>query len=413
MGTQLNKGKGHAMNRIVTVVVVAALATQIWAAEETKAPGGAGERPTVEIAFVLDTTGSMGGLIAGAKAKIWQIANQMVSGEPRPKVKIALVPYRDKGDEYVTKVFELTDNIDKVYEDLQGFEAVGGGDGPENVNQALSDAINKLSWSEGRKTLKIIFLVGDYPPHNEYEDVPTYDKLAKAAITKGIYINTILCGNNDEARKVWTEIARAAEGDFMAIQQDGGVVAVATPYDDELGGLTTQLNATIVRYGAKADQDKLARYAEVADAKSAPAAIKADRVSFAAKSGVSVGGGDLVDAVKNEKLSLKDVKEEDLPENMQKMSAKEREAYLKQQMGEREKVNARILELSKMRDAYIAKELAKKPDAIAGFDYQVIETLQKQAAKHDIHYKAPTTQPTKTDGAVKEEKLVAPAQEKD
>ncbi len=160
-----------------------------WAAEPAAGPA---QRPTVEVAFVLDTTGSMSGLIAGAKAKIWQIANQIVSGQPRPQVRMALVPYRDKGDEYVTKVFDLTDNIDQVYADLTKFQANGGGDGPENVNQALSDAIDKLSWSKDKKAMKIIFLVGDYPPHNEYTDVPTYDKLAKAAAQENVNLMPLL-----------------------------------------------------------------------------------------------------------------------------------------------------------------------------------------------------------------------------
>src|SRR5688572_7623520 len=83
--------------------------------------------PRVEVAFVLDTTGSMSGLIEGAKRKIWSIANQLASGQPRPKVSIALIAYRDRGDAYVTQIRDLTDDIDAVYADLQRFAADGGG----------------------------------------------------------------------------------------------------------------------------------------------------------------------------------------------------------------------------------------------------------------------------------------------
>src|SRR5688572_21458009 len=71
-----------------------------------------GERPVVEVVFVLDTTGSMSGLIEGAKAKIWQIAGHIVSGQPAPEVRIGLVAYRDVDDDYVTKVVPLTDDLD-------------------------------------------------------------------------------------------------------------------------------------------------------------------------------------------------------------------------------------------------------------------------------------------------------------
>src|SRR5205814_5417274 len=70
--------------------------------------------PKVEVVFVLDTTGSMGGLIDAAKQKIWSICNQIASGQPTPHVKIGLVAFRDRGDEYVTRVHDLTDDLDAV-----------------------------------------------------------------------------------------------------------------------------------------------------------------------------------------------------------------------------------------------------------------------------------------------------------
>src|SRR5436309_15303678 len=93
-------------------------------------------KPKVEVVFCLDTTGSMGGLIEGAKQKIWAICNQVASGKPTPDLKVGLVAYRDKGDAYVTRVTDLTDDLDEVHKHLMGFKAEGGGDAPESVNQA-------------------------------------------------------------------------------------------------------------------------------------------------------------------------------------------------------------------------------------------------------------------------------------
>ncbi len=72
-------------------------------------------RPRMEVCFVLDTTGSMTGLIEGAKQKIWSIANEMISTKPTPEIRLGLVAYRDRGDEYVTKTFDLTNDIDAIY----------------------------------------------------------------------------------------------------------------------------------------------------------------------------------------------------------------------------------------------------------------------------------------------------------
>ena len=103
------------------------------------------KKPKVEVVFCLDTTGSMGNLIEGAKAKIWAICNQIANGKPTPDLKVGLVAYRDKGDAYVTKVFELTDDLDAIHGHLKGFKADGGGDIPEHVNQALFDAVHLLT----------------------------------------------------------------------------------------------------------------------------------------------------------------------------------------------------------------------------------------------------------------------------
>src|SRR5947208_394543 len=105
-------------------------------------------KPRIEVCFVLDTTGSMSGLIEGAKQKIWSIANEMISAKPTPEIRLGLVGYRDRGDEYITKVFDLTNDIDAIYGQLQTFRAAGGGDTPESVNEALQDAVQKMSWSQ-------------------------------------------------------------------------------------------------------------------------------------------------------------------------------------------------------------------------------------------------------------------------
>src|SRR5690348_12137956 len=82
---------------------------------------------TLEMVFVLDTTGSMGGLLEGAKQRIWGIVNDVMQSSARPAVKIGLVAYRDRGDTYVSEVLPLTDDLDKVYGTLMSYRADGGG----------------------------------------------------------------------------------------------------------------------------------------------------------------------------------------------------------------------------------------------------------------------------------------------
>jgi hypothetical protein len=354
-------------------------------------------QPRVEVTFVLDTTGSMSGLIEGAKRKIWYIANQIVLGKPKPSVKFALVPYRDKGDDYITKVFNLTGNIDQVYTDLMKFNADGGGDTPENVNQALYDAIHKISWSQNPDTLEIIYLVGDSPPHNEYTEVPTYDRLAKSAIQKGIYINTILCGNNMETAKIWKEIADRSEGTYLAIAQDGGVRHIGTPFDKELSRLNSELVDTAIVYGNKEIQVKQAALnmaaknitESVVVAGKAPMvagrAAAADRASYSART-KSAAKNDLVEEVINMNVSLDKVDKKMLPEKLQKMSKEELKKYVAEKQAKREKIMKKIESLAARRSAFIKEQLAKSKGKRKGFDLEVVESLKKQAKKKNIKY---------------------------
>lgn len=207
------------------------------------------EGPGVEVVFVLDTTGSMSGLIQAAKEKIWAVANTFALAEPTPDIKMGLVGYRDRGDDYITKVTDLTYDLDAVYADLMKFEAGGGNDTPESVNQALHEAVTKLEWSTDDDTYRVIFLVGDAPPHMDYEQDVKYPNTCKTAAGNAVYINTIQCGTIAETTPIWRDIAAKAEGRYFRVEQSGGAIVAETPFDDELGELADDLDATRMYYG--------------------------------------------------------------------------------------------------------------------------------------------------------------------
>jgi Mg-chelatase subunit ChlD len=351
-------------------------------------PEGKKPKPKIEVVFCLDTTGSMGGLIQGAKDKIWSISNQIAGGKPAPDLKIGLVAYRDRGDAYVTKIIDLTDDLDAIHGKLREFQAQGGGDAPESVNQALDESVNKIKWSTDKKTLRILFLVGDAPPHMDYADDVKYPATCKKACEKGIIINTIQCGGDGECQKHWKEICKLAEGSYAQIAQTGGVVAVATPFDGDLKKINDELAASTLVYGKGAMRK--AGEAKKADASRLEAPAAADRAAFAAKDG-KAAAYDLLDAIKAGKVKLAELKEEELPEQMKKMDAKQRQEYLDKLEKRRAELNKQALQLDKKRAAYIKEELAKKAkkegkDAKDSFDNQVLETLRKQAKKHNIDY---------------------------
>ncbi len=366
-------------------------------AGDVSAPLAAGEVESlarIDVVFVLDTTGSMSGLIAGAKAKIWAIANQIATAEPRPEIRMGLVGYRDRGDAYVTKVTDLTEDLDAVYADLMRFEAGGGGDGPESVNQALAEAVHAVSWgeSDAGATLRLVYLVGDAPPHMDYEQDTPYMDTCREAVSRGIVVNAIQCGATAGTAEVWREIASMSEGEYFAIEQSGGVAIVETPFDAELAELNAQIRGTMLDYGdarTRASQTAKREEADEIDAE-APAAANADRAVYlnSAVGGRSqFGAQELVNDVAEGRVELADVPEEELPESMRSMTADERAAHVAELRAERERLVARVQELGGQRAAYITKELAERAAAGEGgdgFDAKVGESLRRQAGRVGI-----------------------------
>ncbi len=344
-------------------------------------------QPRVQVCFVLDTTGSMSGLIEGAKRKIWSIANQIIEAEPTPRLEISLLAYRDRGDEYVTAVFDLTSDMDAVYGTLTGFTADGGGDGPESVNQALREAVEKIAWDDGESTLRLIFLVGDAPPHMDYPDDVKYHDTCGAARSSDIIINTVQCGTMAGTGEIWREIAQATGGSYAAIEQSGGVTAISTPMDAELAELNVAIGETIIAYGTT-EMRRGVMAKQTASEEAAPEVAPARLVYNAATDCIVQGGGDLIDAIDRELITLDKVEADELPEELQGMNPGELQAHIEAKRARRTAIQARISELLNARRVYIDKEHKRLAEEGTGdsFDAKILEILHEQAASKGMTY---------------------------
>src|SRR5437764_4492640 len=372
---------------ILPIILSASAIVGLWQPLSATRSPTLQSKPHIEVCFVLDTTGSMGGLIEGAKQKIWSIANEMISAQPTPELKLGLIGYRDRGDEYVVKSFNLTDDIDAIYGHLREFQAGGGGDSPESVNEALAEAIHKMPWSSGNKVLKIIFLVGDAPPHMDYPNGPKYPDLCREAAKRDLIINTIQCGEMAETKPIWQEIAKLSEGSYVGISQSGNVAVISTPMDKELSRLNDRIGATLIPYGDSKQQAEV--HEKYAAAKSAPVSAMADRLSYNSKTGKAVQGrGELVDALHNKTLKLDEIDQKQLPAELQKLDRNELQKRIAKAREERADLQKQIVELSKKREVYIQSENKRLATEGKGdsFDQKVTETLHAQAAKKGISY---------------------------
>ena len=349
------------------------------------------ERPAVEVVFVLDTTGSMGGLIAAAKDKIWSIANTLASADPAPLIRMGLVGYRDRGDTYVTVATPLSDDLDAVYTHLMQFQADGGGDGPESVNQALYEAVTRPDWSRDAKTYRVVFLVGDAPPHMDYQNDVRYAESCRLATERDIVINTIQCGAMSETTPVWRQIARLAEGRFFQVAQAGSAVLYDTPYDDRIAALSAELDATRIHYGDKAQLAAMQARKREADSiyeAAAPAAVAKRTIFNASRAGSKnfLGTQELVADVISGRVAMEAVKTEDLPENLQAMGPAERKAYITKKAVERQALQDEIAEWGQKRQAFIEDKVKEEGGGEKSLDAQIYRCIKTQAAAKAIRY---------------------------
>ncbi|NJD05249.1 MAG: VWA domain-containing protein [Methylococcaceae bacterium] len=351
------------------------------------------QKPVIDVVFVLDTTGSMGGLIQAAKEKIWSIASSMAQAQPAPQIRMGLVAYRDRGDDYVTRVIDLSSSLDTVYATLMDFRADGGGDGPESVNQALADAVHKISWSQDPNAYKVIFLVGDAPPHMDYQDDVKYPASIADAKAKGIVVNTIQCGNLTETTAEWQRMAQLGQGSYFAVAQSGSAVAVASPYDRELAELSAKLDATRLYYGSAADKAK-AEEKEAAGSKlraSASVESQARRATFnRSKSGAAnlLGEKELVEDVSSGKVDVGRIAQPELPAALQAVPPGERKAEVEKLAKQRDELKRQIDDLAAKRADYVRKEVDKAGGAKDSLDAKIYGAVREQAGKKGLSYEA-------------------------
>jgi Mg-chelatase subunit ChlD len=349
--------------------------------------------PRIEVVFVLDTTSSMSGLIDAAKEKIWSIASTIGSANQNPNIKMGLVAFRDRGDRYVTRVFDLSDDLDSIYSELMDFRAQGGGDGPESVNQALFEAVTEVSWSDYNQVYKTIFLVGDAPPHMDYPNEAQYPEIIEIARQKNIVINTIQSGQHQHTTSFWQNMAALGDGDYFQVGTDGNAVAIATPYDKRMSELATEIEATRLYYGdaeSKARQKKKDAAGVKLNEQMSVAAL-ARRATFnASKSGKVnlLGSHELVDNVINGDIELKDITEEEMPASLQALAPEQRKKEIIQRSEKRKYLLSEIQKLADSRQDYIESELTETDSLDDTLDAKIFETVKAQAAGAGLKYES-------------------------
>jgi hypothetical protein len=332
------------------------------------APAPVQTRPEVEVVFCLDTTASMGPALETVRAAFWAISNGIACGRPTPVLRIGLVAFRDRGDEFVTRLFPLSDDLDSVYQELRTFRAEGGGDQPESVNQALADAIHRMPWSTAPTVVRVVFLVGDAPPHMDYEEVK-YPETCNRARERGIVINAIQCGTDARCARHARAIAARTGGQYAVLRPAGNPIPGATPHDQRLAEINGQLARTALVYGPRARQAADRR--KLGNVEGLGTCAAADRAGYLARQ-QRVAAFDLLDDARAGKVDLERLPAEEGPDELRGSTPVQKQQSLHELSRRRAGLLEEALGLDRKRQA------ARAP---GDFEALVLSILRQQARK--------------------------------
>ena len=345
------------------------------------------DAPVVQIALLLDTSGSMSGLISQAKTQLWSVVNEFIAAKQdgkTPVVQVALYEYGKSSlsddSHWIRQIQPLTRDLDSISKELFALSTNGG---EEYCGAVIEQAANTLAWDASPKTYKAIFIAGNEP----FTQGPVKaDEACKAAIAKGIIVNTIHCGEENVGISTgWKQGALLADGKFMVIDQNQTVAHIDAPQDDAILKLNEQLNKTYIAFGAQREAWASNQIAQDSNAGSVNKDSLVRRAATKASANYFNANWDIVDASQQKGFHWSDIKKEDLPEELRKLTTEELKAHVERQLASRIELQKQILQLSQERDSWVA-EKRKELGEDNSLGSAVSSTIRSQAALKGIRF---------------------------
>jgi hypothetical protein len=344
----------------------------------------------IQVAILLDVSGSMSGLIEQAKAQLWNMVNTMgkaqCTDQSNPQIELALYEYgrpqngTTKG--YVKQLSPFSSDLDGVSKILFGLNTDGG---DEYCGQVIYTSLDELKWDTGKDNYKVIFIAGN---EDFLQGSLHYTKACTKAKEKGIIVNTIYCGSYEMGiREHWNLLGECGNGSFSNINHNAREVSIPTPYDSALIVLNTKINSTYIGYGALGAANR-SRQVEVDKLNFAVSSdVAAQRVTAKGKSNVYDNRGwDLIDANKNDSSFITKMDKKMLPDSLKNKTPEQLKAYVQQKADERVAIQKEIAIISDKRNNYIAEQKAKATTNTTEktLESEVERTIKEQARRFNL-----------------------------
>ena len=339
------------------------------------------DAPQIQIAILLDVSGSMNGLINQARAELWKVVNAFngaTQDGKEPEVRVALYSYgTSQVDQYglfLNPLIPLTTDLDRISEVLFALKTSGSS---EYCGASILAAAKGQAWSSASSDLKAIMIAGN----ESFRQGPIPPQRAfKEAGARGILTHTIHCGDPHQGiRDHWRAGATEGEGQFMNINHNAKEEYIPTPFDDQLEALNAQLNETYLPYGTYGARGKANQIAQDANAASLSKASSLSRAQTKSGRYYNNARWDLVDAYDRKTLKINQLSTDALPKEMQSMSQTERLDYVKSFLNRRKEVQKRIAQLNLKRTSFLNKARAEKSGGDQRIDSAMIKALKDQA----------------------------------
>jgi hypothetical protein len=387
-------GGMNSSSRQLLALATAVLGTAVFAATSAFAHPSVKSRrqPVVQLALLLDTSNSMDGLIDQARSRLWQVVNDLATARcngERPRLEVALFEYGNNSlsaeSHYIRQVSAFTDDLDLLSDRLFALRTNGGS---EYCGAVIDRAIECLAWSNQDNDLKLLFIAGNEP----FDQGPVdFRRAIHAARRAGVTVNTIFCGPwNEGACTHWQDGATLADGSYTSIDQDKRMPHIDAPQDREIARLNISLNATYLAYGAAGKERAEMQSRQDANAAAAAPGSAAERAQAKSSGLYDNRSWDLVDAVREGTVEAEKLPENELPEELRNLSAREREAKIAEKAAERKRIQAEIQKLAAEREAYVTAELAKfaaaTGDSTPALDDAILQSVRAQAAKRNYEF---------------------------
>ncbi|MGZ5286814.1 MAG: hypothetical protein ACXWB9_06505, partial [Flavisolibacter sp.] len=206
----------------------------------------------IQVAILLDVSGSMDGLIEQAKLQLWNMVSVMGKAKcdnETPSIEIALYEYGRSSNDikagYIKQINPFSGDLDQISKDLFALKTNGG---DEYCGHVMLTSLTDLAWDTSKDSYKVIFIAGN---EDFLQGNVSWTKACEEAKKKGVIVNTIYCGDKMQGVKEhWNLAMECGSGSYTNINHGAVLEDIPTPYDSALFTLNTKLNGTYIGYGS-------------------------------------------------------------------------------------------------------------------------------------------------------------------